>query len=385
MSDIVVWENLPKSQSDAATILEAVAAAIDAHNADADAHLDVGGSLQSHKASEIIDHLALSIVADKLENNVLALAQKTGAASKTMARWYPASTVGGASPVGVFWTDIVGGSFVCLEYGGNVSVSPDGITWTDLAATFYSLNPIAFTLGSEFFIYRDFDTSLAVYHSTNLTSFTSTNSDLPAGQYRYFFAGGKVYACIYGSAPYKLYSSTNGLNFTLENSSVGFSIAGLVQDATLEFWLLGAGGIIYSSVTLSSFTMEADLNLENYGDLVYSNGLFAMYGREVGGSSDYIYTSGNGQGWEKHFGNSEGQQQGLIVTPVGYLYFDLDNSNWNIVLSPTGNSRSVLMNTAFAQYGQFACSTPTTTMTIVASDFGSNTNNLWYVEVDMLL
>jgi hypothetical protein len=37
------------------------------HEADPDAHLETGESLQSHKASEIIDHLARSIVRDKLE------------------------------------------------------------------------------------------------------------------------------------------------------------------------------------------------------------------------------------------------------------------------------------------------------------------------------
>ena len=36
------------------------------HNNDEASHLEVGQSLQSHKASEIIDHLASSIIADKL-------------------------------------------------------------------------------------------------------------------------------------------------------------------------------------------------------------------------------------------------------------------------------------------------------------------------------
>jgi hypothetical protein len=60
------WGALPKSQVDAQTILEAVAALITAHNDDPDSHLDVGQSLQSHKASEIIDHLAFSVVRDKI-------------------------------------------------------------------------------------------------------------------------------------------------------------------------------------------------------------------------------------------------------------------------------------------------------------------------------
>jgi hypothetical protein len=63
-----VWGMLAKSQSDNETIEQAIARLILAHEADEEAHLGVGESLQSHKASEIIDHLASSIVADKIGN-----------------------------------------------------------------------------------------------------------------------------------------------------------------------------------------------------------------------------------------------------------------------------------------------------------------------------
>ena len=59
---------LAKSQSDNETIEEAIDRLILAHEADEEAHLGVGESLQSHKASEIIDHLASSIIADKIGN-----------------------------------------------------------------------------------------------------------------------------------------------------------------------------------------------------------------------------------------------------------------------------------------------------------------------------
>lgn len=62
------WENIPKNQIDDETIEEAIIRLIDAHNADETAHLGVGQSLQSHKASEIIDHAALSIISDKIKN-----------------------------------------------------------------------------------------------------------------------------------------------------------------------------------------------------------------------------------------------------------------------------------------------------------------------------
>lgn len=60
------WSNLPKSQDDNETIEEAINRLIQNHDDDSNAHLDSGQSLQSHKASSIIDHLATSIVADKI-------------------------------------------------------------------------------------------------------------------------------------------------------------------------------------------------------------------------------------------------------------------------------------------------------------------------------
>lgn len=60
------WGMLAKSAVDDETIEEAIGRLILAHNESEDSHLEAGQSLQSHKAAEIIDHLASSIVADKL-------------------------------------------------------------------------------------------------------------------------------------------------------------------------------------------------------------------------------------------------------------------------------------------------------------------------------
>jgi hypothetical protein len=60
------WGLLAKSATDNETIEEAIVRLIQAHDDDEESHLDVGQSLQSHKASEIIDHLAESIIFDKL-------------------------------------------------------------------------------------------------------------------------------------------------------------------------------------------------------------------------------------------------------------------------------------------------------------------------------
>ncbi|MFA7662625.1 MAG: hypothetical protein WCX88_01790 [Patescibacteria group bacterium] len=69
---IDIWGDKPKSQVDPTTVDQEIAALIAAHEADENAHLEVGESLQSHKASEIIDHLAKSIVEDKLDDGAIS-------------------------------------------------------------------------------------------------------------------------------------------------------------------------------------------------------------------------------------------------------------------------------------------------------------------------
>ena len=60
------WGELNKSQIDPEKIEEAIDRKIGNHNDEPDAHLEPGQSLTSHRASEIIDHVARSIVNDKI-------------------------------------------------------------------------------------------------------------------------------------------------------------------------------------------------------------------------------------------------------------------------------------------------------------------------------
>ena len=69
----VCWQNLAKSQISAEIIEEAIIRLIQGHEDDPDAHLETGESLQSHKASEIIDHLAESIITDKIEDGSIII------------------------------------------------------------------------------------------------------------------------------------------------------------------------------------------------------------------------------------------------------------------------------------------------------------------------
>lgn len=64
-----IWGNLSKTNSDSTLIDEAIGAAVASHNNNPDAHLGTGQALQSHRAADIIDHLAESVVNDKIRAN----------------------------------------------------------------------------------------------------------------------------------------------------------------------------------------------------------------------------------------------------------------------------------------------------------------------------
>lgn len=62
-----IWGNLARATNDPTLIDEAISEGLAAHNDDPDAHLGAGGALESHRAAEIIDHRAESVVNDKIQ------------------------------------------------------------------------------------------------------------------------------------------------------------------------------------------------------------------------------------------------------------------------------------------------------------------------------
>lgn len=64
----VCWGNLVKSQISGETVEEAIARLIQSHEDDADAHVEAGESLHSHKAAAVIDHIVDSIIEDKIKD-----------------------------------------------------------------------------------------------------------------------------------------------------------------------------------------------------------------------------------------------------------------------------------------------------------------------------
>lgn len=71
MSGTNVWGAMPKSTTESTTIDEEIDAKLSAHNADPDAHAEAGQSLQVHRSDAIIDHLAGSVVTDKIASEAI--------------------------------------------------------------------------------------------------------------------------------------------------------------------------------------------------------------------------------------------------------------------------------------------------------------------------
>lgn len=63
------WGALQKSADDDETIEQAIARLIAVHEGDAESHLGEGESLAAHKAADVIDHPAYSVVRDKVSFN----------------------------------------------------------------------------------------------------------------------------------------------------------------------------------------------------------------------------------------------------------------------------------------------------------------------------
>lgn len=61
-----LWGLLSKAQDNPQTIDEAIADAIAVHNDDPTAHLGTGRSLEAHKTNEVLDHVAGSVLNDKM-------------------------------------------------------------------------------------------------------------------------------------------------------------------------------------------------------------------------------------------------------------------------------------------------------------------------------
>lgn len=117
----IVWGNLFKSQISAEKIETAILRLIQAHEDDPDAHIETGESLQSHKASVVIDHIVDSIIADKIKDwEVVNLG---GAFNRTDFHWWTVfeSLDGFYKSVGGTGSVVIGTAYVELATGGDAA------------------------------------------------------------------------------------------------------------------------------------------------------------------------------------------------------------------------------------------------------------------------
>src|SRR3989304_6485351 len=86
---VETWGQLDKSQSDSEKVEGAIARLIAEHEADPDSHLGSGESLEAHRASEVMDHMAGSVLADKLSFTEIIY----DVPFETLASWYTTGEV----------------------------------------------------------------------------------------------------------------------------------------------------------------------------------------------------------------------------------------------------------------------------------------------------
>lgn len=138
-----LWGDLDRAVNDPTKIDEAIASAISAHNTEAEAHLGADQSLETHRANDVIDHPAESVVNDKIKPVARAYVAIVDPASEfdfdsVDSAWAYAESIGGGNILITPGTHYLGSK---LEIDGNINVvgtDPDTcIIVTDEASGFY--------------------------------------------------------------------------------------------------------------------------------------------------------------------------------------------------------------------------------------------------------
>lgn len=120
MASPYIWGNLNRATNDATSIDEAIGEAIEAHNDDPTSHLGPDQALQSHRASEIIDHIAESVVNDKIRRTARRYVAIVDPSSE-----FDFATISSA----VEYAMSVGGGDIFIKRGvhyvsGNIDIAP---------------------------------------------------------------------------------------------------------------------------------------------------------------------------------------------------------------------------------------------------------------------
>jgi hypothetical protein len=135
MPSPVVWGTLPKAQDNPQTIEEAIASAISAHEADPEAHMGSGESIDVHRTNDTLDHPAGSVVNDKLTKRELRYITSFD----SLDAWFTHGSVGPSDLFGVELSTEYGATDLSYLMRGPVSPPPWMTTGIDylFATTLY--------------------------------------------------------------------------------------------------------------------------------------------------------------------------------------------------------------------------------------------------------
>jgi len=208
------WGPLEKSQDDSEKIEEAINRLIAAHNDNPDAHTGEGQSLQSHKASEIIDHAVKSIIADKIGEFEVKISKLDW--DKRYYRFDFVSMDGWKSDGGGAYFQAPGQ----LTMRSNNTLNSYMQLWTEndeLPVQFSTKNPV-------------FATMMKVYQTTSQIIYFG------AGMHNENFIGFKIvnntlYACHYGTSEHL----TEITGITLTNANTYKAV--LTSGSKIEFYV----------------------------------------------------------------------------------------------------------------------------------------------------
>lgn len=268
------WGDLPKNQTDNQLISQAIDQAVQAHDDDPDSHLEIGQSLQSHKASEIIDHVAESVVNDKI---------KSIARASTAIVKIPATHVTNNFFRSIAYTEtsltVVGGSLTPIEICSRLNTAGDVNyfynSFNGLGSYYFEVQSPLLSSGQKLYRIRvkirakflnptgsDFSFSL-LYGDGEAIGFTGTSSFANYTTTLYFLQKADDSWSTINQ------ETLDAFNFGISNDSSGFSST-------------------HNQLAISQFYIEADaIDLSDQEDFSYL-GDALNYVNSLGGGNIYI-------------------------------------------------------------------------------------------------
>lgn len=231
MSD-PAWGMLSKSQDNPETIEQCIARLIAEHNNNEAAHLAEGQSLSSHKASEIIDHLARSVWRDKLAFDRFQIDDHFD----TIDTWGKSANV-------------------FLDNIGQVSLSTTNVT--NNRQNFYIIAGDATQEAGLIPTNPIFETRVKLSHAVNQNAYIiHGDPDVPAGV-GFKIVNGSLYAVWFDGASAEHTQAITGVTVTnwnlyrveiVDGVNIKFYVNGILKYTSVDFDIADTNTFMYYSI-----------------------------------------------------------------------------------------------------------------------------------------